>query len=81
MKVGMLWMDGSKEAGIEDRIQGAANYYKNKYAEHPNVCFVHPSTAAGNIPKNVGRLSVKMNKAVIPGHFWIGIKETETSRK
>ncbi len=81
MKVGMLWMDGGQAVGLEDRIQGAANYYKNKYAVQPSICFVHPSTAAGNIPRSVGQLSVRENKAVIPGHFWIGIKESEISGK
>jgi hypothetical protein len=77
MKVGMLWLDESEAVQIEDRIRGAAAYYKDKYAEQPNICFVHPSTAAGEIPRSVGHLSVRKNKAVIPGHFWIGVQEPE----
>jgi hypothetical protein len=68
----MLWFDSNQELAVSDRVERAANYYKEKYGRTATLCFVHPSTIAE--PSKAGRTEIQPMDAVQPNHFWLGIK-------
>ncbi len=73
MDFGMLWFDNDPKSDVLSKVQKAAVYYRNKYGETPNLCFVHPSM----IPEAktiAGDISVCCNKTMLPNHFWIGVQ-------
>ena len=72
MDVGMLWLDDDKRITLDDKIRRAADYYRQKYGQAPNLCLVN--NAALENEKKVGRIEVKPVGHVLPHHFWVGVK-------
>ena len=72
MNIGMLWFDNDKKTKFVDKVQRAADYYKKKYGQNPNLCFVHPSMVEKEKPKS-GKVEVRTTSSVLPNHFWIGV--------
>lgn len=79
MKVGMLWFDDTRDRPLDDKIERAATYYREKYGGIPNVCYVHPSclTHTGSPDQPIKVLSAR---DVLPHHFWIGVAEVAGER-
>lgn len=78
MEVGMLWQDDYPCTPLTARVQRAADYYRLKYGVFPDICLVHPSMLNGNpdlIAGNSGKVAVRPNSAILPGHLWIGSEE------
>ncbi len=81
MNTGMLWFDNDPKAELALKIQRAADYYRKKYGEAPDLCFVHPSmVGASPVPQGqeqsalqAGKIEVRTNRSILPHHFWIGI--------
>ena len=73
MRVGMLWLDARQEGSLESRVEQAASYYREKYGQQPDLCYVNPSTEGGQVPSFVGRLRIRTDVAVQPAHFWLGV--------
>ena len=78
MDTGMLWFDNDPKLDVLCKVQKAATYYKNKYGEEPNLCFVHPSMMA-DAKTNSGFVVVRSNTTMLPNHFWIGVHYSESS--
>jgi len=92
MEVGMLWFDNNKAENLETKIQRATSYYKKKYGQTPNLCFVHPSMFLinRNSPqdgrkdekavqlKTVG-VELRSSNSLLPNHFWLGINQKNTA--
>lgn len=76
MKTGMLWFDNSQKS-LKEKVEKAANYYQEKYGKVPTLCFVNPTTLAGNEGPSNG-VDVQEARTVMPDHFWIGV-DTKTS--
>jgi hypothetical protein len=79
MDIGMLWFDNDKKSDLFTKVSRAAAYYRSKYGEEPNLCFVHPSMisedkADAGKPET-GRIEVFSNSSVLPNHFWIGVQQ------
>lgn len=72
MKSGMLWMDADTRRTLEEKIQRAAEYYKAKYGDEPDLCFVNPATLPDEEAK-IGQLTVQRRRTVLPDHFWMGV--------
>ena len=72
MNVGMLWFDANRGTAVAERVERAADYYKEKYGAEATLCFVHPDTLAE--PSRVGSLEVKPLETVLANHFWLGVK-------
>ncbi len=72
MDVGMLWLDDDKRMTLDDKIRRAADYYRQKYGQSPNLCLVNK--AALENEKQVGPIEVKPVGHVLPHHFWVGVK-------
>jgi len=77
MNIGMLWFDGDRKVELGQRIERAAGYYRSKYGQRPNVCFVHPATVNGDAPKLATGIEVRTSLAVLPDHFWLGVEEAQ----
>lgn len=79
MKVGMLWFDAEHGQTLESRLGRAAGYYRQKYGEQPNLCFLHPGAAPEGSLHPLHGLHLRTDKAVLPNHFWIGVGEAEAA--
>lgn len=82
MHIGMLWFDNTQDSDLKARIEKAAAYYRRKYHREPNLCLIHPGTAAKDssdhgelVPKQVNGMTVRTYQPVLPGHLWIGIED------
>lgn len=72
MNVGMLWLDDDKHATLEEKIQRAADYYRNKYGESPDCCLVNQAML--DEEKQMGRIQVRPVQNVLRNHFWVGVQ-------
>ncbi|MEE9216330.1 MAG: hypothetical protein V3U32_02745 [Anaerolineales bacterium] len=78
MEIGMLWYDDSPTA-LKDRVDQAAGYYTEKYGRKPNLCFVNPSMLQAEEGKAKG-VVIRKDKGIMPGHFWIGVDESQIKK-
>ena len=80
MNVGMLWFDNDPRTALTAKVTRAADYYRQKYGLVADVCLVHPSMLGGPHPDLIegraGKVAVRPNRAILPGHLWIGTEET-----
>ena len=73
MTTGMLWYDADRTTDLASKLERAASHYRAKYGTQPNVCFLHPSSAAAELPSQLGVIRLKTDRAVLPGHLWLGV--------
>jgi hypothetical protein len=84
MDVGMLWFDNDNGADLATKLERAAKYYRKKYGQMPNLCFVNPCMLPTNgkaLPLThkgatfkTGNIEVRESKSMLPNHFWLGIQ-------
>jgi hypothetical protein len=72
MNIGMLWFDNDPKTDFSIKVERAADYYRSKYGQTPNLCFVHPSMVNGD-PLSLREIEIRPNRSVMPNHFWIGV--------
>jgi hypothetical protein len=72
MNVGMLWFDNDPKTDVISKINRAVDYYRVKYGQTPNLCFVHPSMVKTS-PIKTGSIEVRSSRSVLPNHFWLGL--------
>jgi hypothetical protein len=79
MNVGMLWFDNDPRTALTTKVARAADYYRKKYGLVADLCLVHPSMLTEPRPDLIegqaGKVSVRPNRAIQPGHLWIGTEE------
>jgi hypothetical protein len=79
MNIGMLWFDNDPRTTLTVKVRRAADYYRQKYGQVPDLCLVHPSMLSGlhldPIEGISGKVAVRPNRLIQPGHFWIGTEE------
>ena len=80
MNVGMLWFDNDPRTALTAKVARAADYYRQKYGLAPDLCLVHPSMFSGPRPgqaeEPAGKVAVRPNRLIQPGHFWIGREDS-----
>ena len=74
MNIGMLWFDNDKKTDLSDKIKRAVSYYKEKYGQNPNLCFVHPSMLKAS-PASEAGIELRTTRSVLPNHFWLGVNQ------
>lgn len=79
MKVGMLWYDGDPSRGMDEKVELAAAYYREKYGHRPNLCLIHPDTAGDSKLSSNGKIEVQINASVLQDHFWVGVRPEESA--
>ncbi len=79
MNVGMLWYDNDPRTELTAKVDRAAAYYRKKYGLVADLCLVHPSMLSGLRPDiiegHAGKVAVRPNRAIQPGHLWIGTED------
>jgi len=73
MDVGMLWFDNDPKSDLNTKINRAAAYYRLKYGQSPNLCFVHPNLLDDSREES-GPIQICSNSSIILNHFWLGIQ-------
>ena len=74
MFTGMMWFDNDPKTALTEKVRQAAEYYKNKYGRIPDVCLVNPKMMPEG-EAHEGKITVRANRSVLPGHLWIGVEE------
>ena len=81
----MLWFDNDPKTNLSSKIEKACDYFFKKYTEKPDVCLVHPSMNEFEkiefVETKNGRTFVRTNRAVLPGHLWIGTDDETVDLK
>jgi hypothetical protein len=79
MNVGMLWFDNDSKTALTAKVERAADYYRHKYGFAADLCLVHPTMMVEPRPEIVesrgGKVAVRPNRAILPGHLWIGVED------
>jgi len=81
MEIGMLWYDGDPSRGMDEKVDRAATYYRNKYGRSPNLCLIHPQTAGQSNMDSNTKIEVQLSSLVLLDHFWVGIRSEETEEQ
>lgn len=58
------------------KVQAASEKYQQRFKRQPNICLVNPAMTPHKLV--VEAVEVVRDKAIQPGHFWIGEKEKGT---
>jgi len=76
MHTGILWFDNDPRTTLSVKIQKAMDYYSKKFNRTPDICLVHPSMLdSGQKQFELGKLTVRPYRPVMPGHLWIGVED------
>lgn len=78
MTVGMLWFDNDPKTTLTQKIEKAMAYYRKKYGRAPELCLVNPSMLVDKQSPDIEGITVRSYRPVLPGHLWIGYKDTPT---
>ncbi|MAT98724.1 MAG: hypothetical protein CL608_16400 [Anaerolineaceae bacterium] len=74
MNVGMLWLDDDRKRSLDEKVNRAVEYYREKYGRMPEMCLVNTGMLAEET--QVGKVSVQPFANILPHHFWLGMKPT-----
>jgi hypothetical protein len=74
MKSGLLWYDNDPKRGTNEKIERAAQRYREKFGRTPDTCYVNPAMLA-QMQSSVGQLQVLGKANILPHHFLIGVAE------
>ena len=75
MDIGMLWFDPDKKTDLVVKVERAARYYQQKYAQTPNLCYVHPDLFNEHDGQPAHGVELRKSQAILPNHFWIGVND------
>lgn len=73
MITGMMWLDVDKKRPLSEKVERAADYYKNKYGKKPTLCYVNDAMIEEET--KVGKISVRPVQNIMQHHFWLGQSE------
>lgn len=73
MNVGMLWLDADKRRPLEEKVQRAAEYYRDKYGRFPELCYVNVAMLGEAEEVTVGKIKVQSAKTIVRDHLWLGM--------
>jgi len=75
MNTGMLWLDNDPKTKLAAKVIRAMDYYTHKYGRVPNLCLVNPAALEKESSNDIGGLTVRPYRPVLPGHLWMGIED------
>ena len=75
MHTGMLWFDNDPKTTLSVKIQKAMEYYSKKFGRIPDICLVNPTMLNISQQLELGKLTIRPYKPVMPGHLWIGVED------
>ena len=78
MKTGKLWFDDDPKRPFDEKVERAANRYRQKYGDYPDLVYTNPHTSGvercelvyikPSIP-----IRVRQARSIQPDHFWLGV--------
>lgn len=77
MDVGMMWFNDSPKTPLATKVAEAAEYYRTKYGQTPNLCLVHPSIYEQVKLEDGPTITIRSARYILPGHMWIGREEVK----
>jgi len=91
MEVGLLWYDDDPRRGLEDKVERAAQRYREKHGRWPNTCYVHSRTVLSQAEKDrhaiCGAEGPQDKIRLVPApnillhHYWLGVSAKKTGHK
>jgi hypothetical protein len=72
LRLGMLWFDDNANRSLDAKIAQAAEHYRRKYGQAPNICYVHESALARETAPQTP-IKVVVARDVLRHHLWIGV--------
>src|SRR3954464_9663938 len=71
MHVGLMWYDKDPKISFVQKIEEAAERYRDRFGVEPNTCYVNPTT----LPEGavVPGLELRVRPTIRPHHLWIGV--------
>jgi len=70
MSIGMMWFDNSKD-DLPTKLDRAVAYYRGKYQQVPNKCYVHKSMMKKRRGK-INGMNIIASPIILNNHIWIG---------
>ena len=79
-----MWFNDNPKTPLATKVSEAAEYYRTKYGQSPDLCLVNPATYA-QISKEpdegkVGKVAIRSLRSILPGHLWIGVDEKQSGK-
>lgn len=72
MNYGMLWFDDDPKTKLAEKIKLASDYYKSKYGQTPNQCYIHPEMSVED-GAATELIKVTASPTILRHHLWIGV--------
>ena len=69
--MGMLWFD-NEQSSLAEKVNRAAEYYKNKYGKAPNKCYINPKAREKKHKGIINGIKIFTSPTILPNHIWIG---------
>jgi hypothetical protein len=79
MHVGMLWYDADRGASLNSRVRRAADHYRSRYGDDPDLCLLHPSMLGSAQDESCEGIRIESNPRVLPDHLWMGVAVGQAS--
>lgn len=79
MKVGWMWFDDEPGRTLEEKVERAAQKYKEKFGHKPTLCYVN-AACLGRDKLKLNGIQIIAARNILPHHFWLGV-EAPASRK
>jgi hypothetical protein len=74
VKVGLLWFDDDPRRPLSEKIEEAAQRYREKFGVDPDTCYVNPATL-GDGKVNGTRVRVVPATQILPHHLLLGVAQ------
>lgn len=74
VSLGWLWFDNDAKLSLEDKVDRAAQRFRQKFGRGPQLCYVNPG-ALDHSPTRCGQLVVHGASNILPGHFLFVVEQ------
>jgi hypothetical protein len=84
MNVGMMWFNDNPKTPLTAQVLEAAEYYRAKYGQNPNLCLVNPAMyeqiSKEPLEGQAGKVVIRSLRSILPGHLWIGVDDKQSGK-
>ncbi|MCB9098024.1 MAG: hypothetical protein H6632_00680 [Anaerolineales bacterium] len=74
MLEGLLWFDSDPNRNIVDKINQAAQHYRQKLAQMPTVCYVNIQDFDENCSE-INGIMLKPKSNILRHHYLVGVEQ------
>ena len=80
MKVGWMWFDNDQSRSLKEKVERAAQKYKEKFGQRPTLCYVN-ALCLGRDKLSYDGIQIIAAHNILPHHFWLGVGEARRTLK